>query len=87
MNKNTHLHESNSVNSPQIEAIQNLLPMGMVTTFMGIGLMVVAPSFNVLLISAALIGVGSSTFHPEASRIVHMASGVKFGTAQSAFHR
>ena len=62
-----------------------LLPMGMVMTFMGIGLMSVAPSFNVLLISAAMIGVGSSTFHPEASRIARMASGGKFGTAQSAF--
>lgn len=62
-----------------------LLPMGMVMTFMGIGLMSVAPNFNVLLISAAMIGVGSSTFHPEASRIARMASGGKFGTAQSAF--
>ena len=62
-----------------------LLPMGMVMTFMGIGLMSVAPSFNVLLVSAAMIGVGSSTFHPEASRIARMASGGKFGTAQSAF--
>ena len=62
-----------------------LLPVGMVMTFMGIGLMSVAPSFNVLLVSAAMIGVGSSTFHPEASRIARMASGGKFGTAQSAF--
>ena len=62
-----------------------LLPMGMVMTFMGIGLMAVASSFNVLLVSAAMIGVGSSTFHPEASRIARMASGGKFGTAQSAF--
>ena len=62
-----------------------LLPMGMVMTFMGIGLMSVAPSFNVLLVSAAMIGVGSSTFYPEASRIARMASGGKFGTAQSAF--
>lgn len=62
-----------------------LLPMGMVMTFMGIGLMSVAPSFHVLLVAAAMIGVGSSTFHPEASRIARMASGGKFGTAQSAF--
>ena len=62
-----------------------LLPMGMVMTFMGIGLMSMAPSFHVLLVAAAMIGVGSSTFHPEASRIARMASGGKFGTAQSAF--
>ena len=62
-----------------------LLPLGMVVTLMGIGLMSVAPSFHMLLVSAALIGIGSSTFHPEASRIARMASGGKFGTAQSAF--
>ncbi|HBL0048477.1 TPA: MFS transporter [Klebsiella pneumoniae] len=62
-----------------------LLPAGMVVTFLGIGLLAVAGSFTMLLISAALVGVGSSTFHPEASRVARMASGGRFGTAQSAF--
>lgn len=62
-----------------------LLPLGMVSTFMGIGLMSMASSFPMLLVAAAFIGVGSSTFHPEASRIARMASGGRFGTAQSAF--
>ena len=62
-----------------------LLPLGMVVTFLGIGLLAIAPSFFVLLIAAALIGIGSSTFHPEASRVARMASGGRFGTAQSAF--
>ncbi|AIA71261.1 MFS transporter [Pectobacterium atrosepticum] len=62
-----------------------LLPAGMVVTFLGIGLLAIADSFTLLLISAALVGVGSSTFHPEASRVARMASGGKFGTAQSVF--
>ena len=62
-----------------------LLPLGMVVTFSGIVLLAFAPSFAVLLIASALIGVGSSTFHPEASRVARMASGGRFGTAQSTF--
>jgi FSR family fosmidomycin resistance protein-like MFS transporter len=44
-----------------------------------------SPTFTVLLIASALIGLGSSTFHPEASRVARMASGGRFGTAQSTF--
>lgn len=62
-----------------------LLPIGMSVTLCGIVLLAFAPSFAVLLLAAALIGVGSSTFHPEASRVARLASGGKFGTAQSAF--
>ena len=52
-----------------------LLPAGMGVTFLGIGLLAVAGNFMVILLAAALIGVGSSVFHPEASRIARMASG------------
>lgn len=62
-----------------------LLPMGMVVTLAGIALISVANSFHMLMFAAALIGVGSSTFHPEASRVARMASGGRFGTAQSMF--
>jgi len=44
-----------------------------------------APHFSVVLVASALIGVGSATFHPEASRVARMASGGRFGTAQSTF--
>lgn len=62
-----------------------LLPIGMVITLIGIGLLAIAPSFVVVLISAIFIGIGSSAFHPEASRVARLASGGRFGTAQSAF--
>jgi len=62
-----------------------LLPSGMVMTLLGIGLMALAGSYPMLLVASAIIGVGSATFHPEASRVARMASGGRFGTAQSAF--
>lgn len=62
-----------------------LLPLGMVATFIGIGLLATANSYPLLLMAAAVIGVGSATFHPEASRVARLASGGRFGTAQSTF--
>ncbi|MRX10881.1 MFS transporter [Pseudoduganella sp. FT25W] len=62
-----------------------LLPMGMVATLVGVLMMSFASTFPALLVSAALIGVGSSTFHPEASRVARAASGGRFGFAQSLF--
>jgi FSR family fosmidomycin resistance protein-like MFS transporter len=62
-----------------------LLPMGMVVTLLGVGLLAMAPNYPTLLLAAALVGIGSSTFHPEASRAARLASGGRFGTAQSTF--
>lgn len=62
-----------------------LLPCGAVFTLLGIVLLSMAGSFAWFLCAAALIGIGSSTFHPEASRIARMASGGRFGLAQSTF--
>ncbi len=62
-----------------------LLPAGMCVTLAGVALLAVANSFAVLLLASALIGVGSSTFHPEASRVARLASGGRFGLAQSMF--
>jgi FSR family fosmidomycin resistance protein-like MFS transporter len=61
------------------------LPVGMGFTLSGLLLMSVAPSFGVLLVAAALVGCGSSVFHPESSRVARMASGGKHGLAQSLF--
>ena len=62
-----------------------LLPMGMSVTLLGVIVLAFAPSFLLVLVAAAMIGVGSATFHPEASRVARMASGGRFGTAQSTF--
>jgi len=61
------------------------LPIGMGFTLAGIILLAVAPSYGVLLAASALIGSGSSVFHPESSRVARMASGGRPGLAQSLF--
>jgi FSR family fosmidomycin resistance protein-like MFS transporter len=61
------------------------LPVGMGFTLSGLLLMSVAPSFGILLVAAALVGCGSSVFHPESSRVARMASGGQHGLAQSLF--
>ena len=61
------------------------LAMGMGFTFLGMLLLGVAESYPVLLAAAALIGMGSSVFHPESSRIARLASGGRHGMAQSLF--
>lgn len=62
-----------------------LLPAGMCVTLGGVALLASAGSFPMLLLAAGLIGIGSSTFHPEASRVARLASGGRFGFAQSLF--
>lgn len=62
-----------------------LLPSGMMVTLLGIAMLATAGSYPMLLVAAAVVGVGSATFHPEASRIARLASGGRFGTAQSTF--
>src|SRR5690606_38073703 len=48
-------------------------------------LLAFSTSYPMLLVASAVVGVGSATFHPEASRVARMASGGRFGTAQSTF--
>lgn len=62
-----------------------LLPLGMAATTLGLIMLALANSFPLLLVSAGLLGVGSSTFHPEGSRVARSASGGRFGLAQSTF--
>ena len=61
------------------------LPCGMVSTLIGLLLLAFAPSYAVLLLAAAFVGMGSAVFHPESSRIARLASGGKHGLAQSVF--
>ncbi|MCQ3000927.1 MFS transporter [Pseudomonas syringae] len=62
-----------------------VLPVGSLCTLIGILMLAVVGSFPMILLASALIGIGSSTFHPEASRIARLASGGRFGLAQSTF--
>lgn len=61
------------------------LPIGMGFTLCGLLLMAFAHSFGMVLLAAALVGTGSSIFHPESSRVARMASGGRHGLAQSLF--
>jgi FSR family fosmidomycin resistance protein-like MFS transporter len=61
------------------------LAFGMGLSLLGLVLLSVAPSYPVLLLAAALVGMGSSVFHPESSRVARMASGGRPGLAQSLF--
>ena len=61
------------------------LATGMGFTLCGLLLISHAPSFGVVLAAVALVGMGSSVFHPESSRVARMASGGQHGLAQSLF--
>ena len=61
------------------------LPIGMGFTLLGLVLLSVAPAFGVILVAVALVGIGSSIFHPESSRVARLASGGRHGFAQSLF--
>jgi FSR family fosmidomycin resistance protein-like MFS transporter len=61
------------------------LVAGMSCTLIGLLLLAFAANYALLLFAAALIGIGSSVFHPESSRVARMASGGRHGYAQSIF--
>ena len=61
------------------------LAIGMGSTFVGLLLLSVAGTYGNILIAAALIGLGSAVFHPESARIARLASGGRYGFAQSVF--
>ncbi|HEY2801098.1 MAG TPA: MFS transporter [Chthoniobacterales bacterium] len=61
------------------------LACGMGLTLGGLGLLSQAGNFAMVVAAAALVGMGSSIFHPESSRVAHLASGGRTGLAQSIF--
>lgn len=61
------------------------LAFGMGFTALGLLLLAFASNYFVILLSVGLVGIGSSIFHPEASRVAYLASGGKRGLAQSIF--
>jgi MFS transporter, FSR family, fosmidomycin resistance protein len=62
-----------------------ILPFGSIFTAAGLILLATAHSYPALLIAAACIGIGSSIFHPDGSRVSRLASGGQYGMAQSLF--
>ncbi|WP_109612920.1 MFS transporter [Pseudaminobacter salicylatoxidans] len=61
------------------------LPVGMGSTMIGLLILSHAGNYPLLLLGACLIGIGSAIFHPESSRVARLASGGRFGLAQSLF--
>jgi FSR family fosmidomycin resistance protein-like MFS transporter len=61
------------------------LALGMASTLAGLVLLSIAPNLTLVLVAVAFVGIGSSIFHPEASRVAHLSSGGRFGFAQSVF--
>jgi FSR family fosmidomycin resistance protein-like MFS transporter len=61
------------------------LPGGTLFTLAGLSVLSIAHTYPVLLLGACMIGVGSSVFHPESSRVARMAAGQRHGLAQSMF--
>ncbi|MEO8962740.1 MAG: MFS transporter [Ginsengibacter sp.] len=61
------------------------LAAGMAFTLSGLVLLSMSHNFHLVLVSVALVGIGSSIFHPESSRMAHAAAGIQPGLAQSIF--
>ncbi len=61
------------------------LAVGMGSTFLGLLLLSFAHQYGVILVAAAMVGMGSAVFHPESARIARLASGGQYGLAQSIF--
>ena len=61
------------------------LATGMAATFVGLALLSMAHHYYAILLAAALVGLGSAVFHPESARIARLASGGRYGFAQSVF--
>lgn len=61
------------------------LPLGMVSSFIGLSLLILSSEYWMILVSVIFLGIGSSVFHPEGSRVSFMAAGNKRGLAQSIY--
>jgi len=61
------------------------LPFGMASSLIGLVFLAFAHTYAMLLLGAMLIGFGSAVFHPESSRVARLASGGRYGMAQSVF--
>nr|WP_225948410.1 MFS transporter [Paenibacillus sp. OAS669] len=62
-----------------------MLPLGMGLTCLGVLGLAFSPNYGMILVSVIFVGLGSAIFHPEGSRVAHMAAGSRRGLAQSIF--
>ncbi|WP_410769108.1 MFS transporter [Fontibacillus sp. BL9] len=62
-----------------------ILPLGVCFTLVGVVMLAYAPAYSIILLAVACIGLGSSVFHPESSRVAYLAAGNRRGLAQSIF--
>ncbi|MCD1258051.1 MFS transporter [Paenibacillus athensensis] len=62
-----------------------MLPIGMASMLLGMLLLAIAPAYWVVVLAVCFVGLGSAAFHPEGSRVAHMAAGGRKGLAQSIF--
>lgn len=62
-----------------------ILPLGVCFTLIGIVMLAYAPHYALILVAVTSIGLGSSIFHPESSRVAYLAAGDRRGLAQSIF--
>ncbi|MDQ6421201.1 MFS transporter [Paenibacillus sp. LHD-117] len=62
-----------------------MLPAGMLCSMAGMAGLAFAPNYALLLLSVVFVGIGSAVFHPEGSRVVHLAAGSRRGFSQSIF--
>lgn len=61
------------------------LPFGMISSFLGLTLLILSTQYWMILVSVIFLGFGSAVFHPEGSRVSFMAAGNKRGLAQSIY--
>src|SRR5690625_8012842 len=61
------------------------LPLGLISSMIGVFILAVAPNFWTILLSVFFIGIGSAVFHPEGSRVAYLAAGPRRGLAQSIY--
>lgn len=85
------LNMTSSVMQPVVGLISDkrpapwMLPVGMLSSMAGMAGLALAPNFYLLLLSVVFVGLGSAVFHPEGSRVVHLAAGNRRAFAQSIY--
>ncbi|MBP2000953.1 FSR family fosmidomycin resistance protein-like MFS transporter [Paenibacillus shirakamiensis] len=62
-----------------------ILPFGVCFTLLGVAMLAFAPNYGWVLLAVTSVGIGSSVFHPESSRVAYLAAGQRRGLAQSIF--